>query len=458
MDLILPVSRYLFRPLYAWRNHDSDYKYVATSEAAQYLTKSDMEEQRVQALKALLIHARNNSQFYERRFAEAGFVPEQLTAIEQMRTLPTVSKRDIQLHWNAMLARNMPRSSLIANRTGGSTGSPLEFYHDPECMYRRRASTIRHDRWAGLEIWDKAAAIWGNRRDFLPATGWMSKVRDRFIDRRVVLDASGITGKKLSHFVDVLRREQPTVYVAYANSVYLLARYIRETGVSDYSRPLSIITSAELLTQEQRNVIEAVFDCPVFDRYGCREVSVIASECDRHEGLHLCSDRLIVEFLKGERNAQPGELAKIVITDLFNYGMPFIRYDVEDFATPIANNCSCGRNLPLMRMMGGRVTDFLVTPEGTVVSGAAMTIYFVATVTGIAQAQIVQTERNVLNIRVVKKPVFNDQSETEIKKAVNLFFGPAMKYDIEFVDAIPAEPSGKFRFSICNLDPLEFLT
>ena len=125
----------------------------------------------------------------------------------------------------------------MKNQTGGSTGSPLRFFHDRECIYRRQASTIRHDRWAGLELWDKSASLWGHRADFLPPSSFLSKVREATVSRRVMLDTSHITAQKLAQFVETLRQEKPTTYIAYANSLYLLARYIRERGLTDYHRP-----------------------------------------------------------------------------------------------------------------------------------------------------------------------------------------------------------------------------
>jgi phenylacetate-CoA ligase len=457
MDLIRPISRYLAVPLFALRNRNRDYRFVAEAERAQYLPVSDLRHAQLENLRRLLVHARDNCPFYTERFAEAGFIPEKMTSTADITVLPPITKQDIQQHRDRMIARNIPRDALISNQTGGSTGAPLKFYHDSDCIHRRFAGTLRHDRWAGLELWDKAASIWGNRRDFLAPTGTLSKLRNRLLNRRVILDTSNITAANLAEFVAALATEKPTVYIAYANAIYLIARYIRERRLTDYHRPASIITSAELLTEEQRQVIESVFGCPVFDRYGCRETSVIASECDHHAGLHLCADRLHVEFLKGATPCRPDELGNIVITDLFNFGMPFIRYQIRDMGSYSDRACACGRTLPLMNMVGGRVTDFLVTPDGTVVSGAAMTIYFVAHVPGAAQAQLVQKERDRLVIRMVTNEAYGPASETSIREAVLKFFGSRMRYDIELVEDIPVEASGKYRFSISEIDPLECL-
>lgn len=457
MDLLRPISRYLMVPLFAYRNRQADFKYVRETEEAQYRSPAELAGQQFEDLQRVLLHAREQCPFYATRFAEAGFDPARMTSVAELQKLPLLSKADIQQHRDDMIARNFPKESLVKNQTGGSTGSPLRFFHDRECIYRRQASTIRHDRWAGMELWDKSASLWGHRADFLPPSSFLSKVREATVSRRVMLDTSHITAQKLAQFVETLRQEKPTTYIAYANSLYLLARYIRERGLTDYHRPKSVITSAELLADDQRTLIESVFDCRVFNRYGCRETSVIASECEEHRGMHLCSDRLYVEFVNAGGVCGPDQLGEIVITDLRNYGMPFIRYRIRDMGSASADTCTCGRNLPLMNMVGGRVTDFLVTPAGDVVSGAAMTIYFVAHVPGVAQAQLVQKERDRLLVRLVKDASFGDESHAKIREAVKKFFGPRMTYEVELVPEIPSEASGKYRFSISEIDPLEYL-
>ncbi|MBD3401577.1 AMP-binding protein [candidate division GN15 bacterium] len=457
MDLIRPISRYLIIPLMRLKNRSTDYKYLDEAERAQYMPPEAITALQLKRLKAMLSHARANCPYYARKFAEAGFDPEQVTTLEDIRRVPILTKADIQQNRDDMLATNIPREELVANQTGGSTGAPLRFFMSEDSVYRRIANTIRHDRWAGLEPYDKGAAIWGHRRDLNTPRSFMDKLRETFFSRRVILDTSHITDAKLAEFVERLNREKPSTYVAYANAVYLIARYIHQAGLTDYHRPKSVVTSAEVLTDEQREVIEEVFGCPVFNRYGCREFSVIASECEAHSGLHIAADTLYVEIVRDNQPCQPGELGQIVVTDLHNVGMPFIRYRIEDMGMLLDQTCSCGRTLPMMDIVGGRVTDFLVTPEGSVVSGAAMTIYFIARVPGITQAQLVQTAVDRLTLRLAVDEAFGQESKQMIEDSVRQFFGPDMHYEIEQVDSIPVEASGKYRFSISEIDPVAHL-
>ena len=152
----------------------------------------------------------------------------------------------------------------------------------------------------------------------------------------------------------------------------------------------------------ERKCIEEAFGCKVINRYGCEEVSLIACECEAHEGLHLNLNTLIVEFIKDGRPVKPGEPGSIVVTDLTNYGMPFIRYKVGDVGIPADKRCSCGRSLPLMQSLEGRVADYVVTPEGNLISGISLTENFAMKLPEIKQLQIIQERTDFLIFKIVK--------------------------------------------------------
>src|SRR5262249_8028755 len=154
-------------------------------------------------------------------------------------------------------------------------------------------------------------------------------------------------------------------------------------GPSGY-RPRGIITSAMVLHNWQRRVIEEVFACRVTNRYGCEEVSLIACECERHEGLHVNADNLLVEVLRDGRPAAPGEPGSVVVTDLSNRAMPLLRYQVGDVAVATDRLCPCGRGLPLLERIEGREADYVVTPSGRLISGISLTENFAVQVPGLA--------------------------------------------------------------------------
>jgi len=316
----------------------------------------------------------------------------------------------------------------------------------------QKAAAIRHDRWARQDIGDKIAVIWGHRGDLSGMAQLKSRIRNRLLDRLLILDASSVTDRKLDDFIKDLERFRPAGYLGYANALFQVALRAQESGLGLPQGAKSVIASAEVLHRHERDLIEKMFQAPVFDRYGCREFGPIASQCESLSGLHIAADYLYVEFLNdGNEPVEFGQQGHIVVTDLFNLGMPFIRYRIEDVGTPLEGRCGCGRSLPLMDSLGGRVTDFLITPEGVKVSGASVTIALIANVPGLAQAQFIQHESASLTMKVVRRDTFNEESLTFLKTELPKYFGPSMKVNIEYVEAIPREPSGKYRFSICTI-------
>jgi phenylacetate-CoA ligase len=454
-DIIRPIAKNIIFPLIILREKSSTLKHLAEMEITQFLSAEEIRNLQLERLKKLMVHAYKNCPFYTKRFDEAGFKPEKMHSLEDILIIPVLTKKDIQRNKETIKDKNFGKDMLIPNKTGGSTGSPLHFYLDADRLFSRQAATFRHNRWTGWDIGVKTAALWGHREDISGLQHFKARLRNFLVDRRVILDTSSITLEKLASFKLQLRQFNPMVYIAYANSMYLFARYLKETNSTDHHRPRAIITSAEVLDPEQRMLIEKIFDCRVFDRYGSRETSVIASECDKHTGLHICAETFLLEFIKENKPVASGELGKIVITDLLNYGMPFIRYQIEDAGIPAGDNCSCGRGLPLMKMAAGRVTDFFVTPDRKIISGASLTIYLIANTPGIAQAQLIQEKIDEIVFKIVKGDNFTEESLKFLKNEIPKYFGDSVKYQIEYVDQIPLESSGKYRFSISKVDPAE---
>src|SRR5262249_55637025 len=155
-------------------------------------------------------------------------------------------------------------------------------------------------------------------------------------------------------------------------------------------RPRAMITSAEVLTPDERDLLEEVFCCPVFNRYGCREVGVIASECPAHRGMHVMAEGLYLEIERDGRPAAPGGPGCLLLTDPLNLAMPLIRYRVGDVGSWDEGPCPCGRGLPRLKEVAGRVTDFLVGGDGRLVSGAFLSVALVARRTSLGRVQIEQ--------------------------------------------------------------------
>ena len=207
-----------------------------------------------------------------------------------------------------------------------------------------------------------------------------------------------------------------------------------------------------MLLESERRVIEDVFHCRATDRYGCEEVGLIGCECEQHNGLHLNSDHVVVEFLKEDSTeAAPGEDGAIVVTDLINRGMPLIRYRVEDMGVPSARTCPCGRGLPLMERVTGRQADFLKRLDGSMVAGVSLVERTLTAIPGIEQMQLVQNELQHLCVNMVKDRGFDRAAEERLRNELRTVFGAGVTVEIREVSGLDQTRSGKYRFAICNV-------
>jgi phenylacetate-CoA ligase len=443
-DLFAPMVRHLIYPLSVAKNGSPELRYLRALRRSQYYSPAQIEELRWARLKTILAHAFSTIPFYHRRFIDAGFHPRDIHHPSDLVRLPPLTKDDIQRHQDELISREAFRPQLIADRTGGSTGAPLEFYYDRDRLASRQAATIRHNEWAGWRVGDKVAILWAASRDVPKALTWRQRIRRGLLSRTIVLDAAGMSEATLERFTKLLLSYRPHVLLAYANTMTLYARYVRDQGIS-IIRPASIVCSAEVLHEKDRAFIETTFGCPVFNRYGCREFSVIASECPTHAGLHVNAENLFVEFVRNGRHVREG-LGEILITDLANRAMPLIRYQIGDVGTPLPEHCACGRGLQKMLMHEGRSTDFILTPSGLAVSGVALATYVIPTIPGLRKAQFVQNSRNHVTIKIVTDPHHVSATAERLSKKVREFVGSEISIDVSVVADIPEEPSGKFRF------------
>jgi phenylacetate-CoA ligase len=332
----------------------------------------------------------------------------------------------------------------------------VPFYLDRDRKCSRAAATVRHNRWAGWDVGDKAALLWGAPRD-RPPTNWRGRLRGLLLREPLWLDTGYVTESELAAFHAALHRYRPKIIQAYARSAVMFARYLQAQNLRAY-RPKAIVTSAELLEPAEREVLEQVFGCPVFNRYGCREVSVIASECNAHTGLHVMAEGLYVEVETPQGPAAPGEMGSILVTDLLNYAMPLIRYRIGDMGSWAAGQCPCGRTLPRLDNVAGRVTDFLVGCDDRLVSGVFLATYVVAQRPSLGQVQIHQGRPAAVTYRVKPGRGFRPVEDKDyLSSTTRQYLGERAEVDVQIVDDLPNESSGKFLFSRSTVTPI-FLT
>jgi phenylacetate-CoA ligase len=449
MSLVALANKHILHPVWAFKNGSSHPRYLREMERRQFWTRERLAEYQWSAFRKLVAHAVETCPFYRESFRRAGVAPADLRNPEDVRWIPTVSKEQIQAHRDEMISSHYRREELIEDKTGGSTGHPLSFYYDEEVAAARRATTIRHDRWTGWDIGDRAAMLWGATRDVAPTRRLKARLRMHFVTRMLVLDASAVNEAAMAAFAAKLKRYRPKVLLAYANAIALFARYVQAENIRGITVG-AIITSAEMLLPESRELIEKTFGCRIFNRYGCREFGVIASECSAHEGLHVSADNLLVETVTADGPCH-GEDGEVVITDLRNFAMPMIRYRIKDVGRMLPSACSCPRGLPLMEVSGGRTSDFLTATNGRKCSALVLAAHAITRIPGIEQVQFVQTRRGAVTLNLVRGPVWTEQSTATLLANLRDFLGQDMLFDVSYRERIPQEQSGKFRFCVSTI-------
>jgi len=445
-NLTEAVIQHLVYPLWARRDHPGLNTFFLEYQQTQFWSADRIRDLQWQRLRKIVRYAFERCPYYADRFGKVGFCPDDLREPADFLRLPVLTKDDIRQNQNQLTARGLPPGNYEDNFTGGSTGSPIAFKVSKLRWASRKAMTQRHDYWSGWRVGKWSGLLWGHPEAQPYASVW-GRVRNTLLYREVVLNTFDVREMNFVRFLAELRRRKVRYLQAYSRSLLMFADYLSKQNIEP--PPLeSAITTAECLTMEERKFIEQSLRCHTFDRYGCREFSVIASECEAREGMHLAAETMLVEFVVGDHPARPGEVGEILVTDLLNEAMPFIRYKIGDMGAPLDGPCPCGRGLPRMQMVAGRVTDFIHTSDGRWLSGVAVNTYLISQVPGIRQAQIVQDQCNHLRFRLVELGRGSQAAEVFLREQVPAMFGRDMTYSTEWVAQIPPEASGKIRVTI----------
>jgi len=209
---------------------------------------------------------------------------------------------------------------------------------------------------------------------------------------------------------------------------------------------------AEQLWDFQRADIERAFGCPVIDFYGARESAPIATQCLERNGLHVMADLRIVEIVDEEGHpAMPGEVGRVVVTDLTNYAMPLIRYANDDLASwSTEGPCRCGRTLPRLASIHGRSSDVIRTRDGTRMHGYYFMFLFYGA-KGVEQFQVRQTSLETIEVLIKPAPDYREEFAGDVVRRIEQRTGGAFRVTCRLVDEIPLTPAGKRRFVLSDV-------
>lgn len=419
------------------------YRYWSELEISQWLSWNELARRQLESLRRLLNYAFENCPYYEAAWRKRDLNPKHLSSSQDFARWPLIDRETIHENRKSMRSRQ-PGMTLLPKATGGSSGVPLQFDLNHDSNDRRMAAWHRGYRWAGAAPGTRQLYVWGAAvGDRSRAARWKDRLYNSLYHRRV-LNSFELSEQTFPHYAAELNRYRPDVIVAYTNPLHTFAQMLQERNIRPHS-PRAIVVGAEKLHDFQRSLIEQVFGAPLFETYGSREFMLIGAECEHHAGLHLTSENLLVEILDDDGAPTPaGQEGNVVITDLYNYGMPFIRYLNGDRAVAGFEACACGRGLPMLKRVVGRELDIVVTPDGRRIPGEFFP-HFIKDFAAVRQFQVVQETKDQLRLLVVLKGTWGDGERERMTREITRVLGQSMKFEIAPVETIPLTKAGKLR-------------
>jgi phenylacetate-CoA ligase len=437
-----PFSDLLSRKI-AYRIWDRPWGALRLAEMArlQRTQWQDVSASQEQKLFDILAYAYEHCPYYRRR----GPAPR---TMEEFRRAPILTKDEVRAHGDELISSQFSKDRLVLNKTGGSTGVSLHVYCDEACQMQRNAAALLSDSWSGWRPGEIRGALWGNPP---VASSFKERLRSLLLDRMIYLDTIDMNAASMDDFIRALVKNGVRTIYGHSHSLFVFANHVAARGLPGLGIR-SIVSTSMVLLPAERQRIEEVFGCRVNDRYGCEEVSLIASECEAHEGLHVNMDHIYLEVLRPDgQPAAPGEEGAVVVTGMINRGQPLIRYAVGDVAVRSPRSCSCGRKRPLLERVVGRTADFLVRPDGSLVAGVSLVERTLTAIPGIAQMQIVQDRTDELVINVVPDDKYGEPTRQALTEEMRRVFGEGVAVTVRAGDRIHQEKNGKYRFAICRV-------
>lgn len=415
-----------------------DFIYLHQFRKNAWKPRSELEEIQNKKLRGLIRHAYQNVPFYRDAFKKRGIPPDNIKTVQDLVKLPILKKKDIQERPQDFIAQNFNIKQFRKTRTSGSTGIPLTLYTAPTDESYNKTVNVRAMMENGMKLTHKLMEI--THPESFTNKSWFQWLGIYRKERLSVYDSPEINVNKFAEY-------SPDILIGYPSVLSMMADYITQNNIR-ITPPEKIFTSAEMLFDGMRKKIVSTFGCDVIDLYGCTELRRLAWECSKHEGYHADIDFAVIEIVKD--GSLEDEDGSIIVTGLHNYAMPLIRYQNGDAAQTSQHTCSCGRGLPLIGKIKGRMDDMIVLPSGRVISPRSINV--LDYINGINQYRIIQEEKGLFVVQIEINARFSEKTIHEIEEQIRKgCLNEHVTIQIKEVEKIPQEKSGKIRTVISKV-------
>lgn len=409
-------------------------------------TKQEMTQFIETRLINLLMHAYSNVAYYRKLFEEYQIVENGQINFLKFENIPILTKHQMREFHDDFLSHDYKKRKFYHNSSGGSTGEPINLLQDYD--YFNWSNAFSYYYYYNLLNIDEPNAkkilLWGSERDLFKGSIGLKLKIYYWLTNTIPLNSFRMTESDMNHYISVINSYKPELIRGYAGSLYELSNYAKKHNLKLY-QPKRVISSAETLRENMREIIEEQFNRKIFDFYGSREVGGMAAECE-YGSMHMLFGNFIEILDENNKRVKVGEEGKVVVTNLFNYSMPLIRYEIGDMAILGPDTCECGSLLPTLKKITGRITDHFIKKDGTIVHGEYFTHLFYFK-NWIKSFQVIQEDYERIRILIVRQMDENPVDIEDIQSKVILVMGKNCRVEWEFVQDIPKTATGKYLYT-----------
>lgn len=441
------LSKYIAPFLWKYFKKSKRYEIFKEMRKLQWNSLEDNLKLQKEKLFKILDYSINNIPYYKRIAEENNIKIAPETIFEDIKKFPVLTKEIIRENFNSLVNKKIKANF---NTSGGSTGEQAIFMQDNNMHDHKAATKMLFNEWAGRKEGDTLIKLWGSERDILKGGMGFNGFLLRNFSNVFILNTYKMSEKNMIKYIDIINKKKPVMILAYATSAFEISDFILKNKIKVYS-PKLIMTSAGMLFPHFKKTIEEAFKCPVFNRYGSREVGDIACTCEKQAGLHVNLFTQYVEILDSNLKNVDGETSgDIYITNLSNYVMPLIRYQIGDRGSFLMDKCSCGRGFPMLKNISGRIGCMLKTKSGSVDSTALTTSFYFFE--SIKKYQVIQKGDDFIVRVVIGSEKKWETDKKELREKLSKIFGEDVRLTFETVDEIPCTKSGKYLYFINEND------
>lgn len=441
---------FLTLPAHSWNIGYDTRKLFLELFATQWLSRDELTSLQDAKLKNLLLHVARSNPYYSNQLSVESVLSDPRSALMRM---PLLSKDDVKANtYFELFSEGHSKSHMARVKTSGSTGEPMTFFADRYQLEMRFATTLRQLHWTGWRFGDKQMRLWHQTLGMNVMQAIKERL-DALILRRKFIPAFEMTDQKVNRLLTTISKFRPVLIDGYAESFNYLSRFAVRSR-PEFS-PRAIMSSAQTLSDDVRKNIETSFNTKVFDKYGSREFSGIAYQCGQSPYYHVMSESYVVEILKSGREAKPGQVGEVVVTDLNNLSFPLIRYRLGDLAVaaPEGFSCKCGRNLPVIGKIVGRTQALIHCDNGTWLPGTFFAHFFKDFEDVCSQYQVVQKTAGEFTVKLVKASTFREARFSVLTHTLQSSVGSGTRIHFEFTTSIPLTRTGKRTPVVSSVKP-----